>query len=277
MHAASSASTPAAETRFEFGKNWLRFLGSLDQDRIETATRSLASLLGRESLAGNSFLDIGSGSGLSSLAALRLGCTRLHSFDYDPFSVACTRELKRRYSPAAAHWTVEPGNALDRAYLASLGTWDVVYSWGVLHHTGALWQALDNVAALVRPGGTLCLAIYNDQGRLSLRWRKIKALYNAHRATRLLVFATCSSYLVLRGLGGDLLRLQDPTRRYREYRRNRGMSVLHDWRDWLGGYPFEVAKPEAILAFYRARGFTLERLTTCGGSHGCNEYAFVKH
>ncbi|HZM16071.1 MAG TPA: class I SAM-dependent methyltransferase [Candidatus Krumholzibacteria bacterium] len=276
MHAASAATAPAPETRFEFGKNWLRFLGTLDEDRIDIATRSLASLLGRESLSGASFLDIGSGSGLSSLAALRLGCTRLHSFDFDPLSVACTQELKRRYARAAEFWTVEAGNALDRGYLAGLGTWDVVYSWGVLHHTGALWQALDNVAALVRSGGSLCLAIYNDQGSTSVRWRKIKALYHKSRGARLLVLATCTSYFVLRGLAGDLLRLQDPTRRYRQYRRNRGMSVLHDWRDWLGGYPFEVAKPEAVLAFYRARGFTLERMTTCGGSHGCNEYAFVK-
>ena len=277
MHAATAETAPAPETRFEFGKNWLRFLGTLDEDRIESATRCLSSLLGRESLAGSSFLDVGSGSGLSSLAALRLGSPRIHSFDFDPLSVACTRELKQRYSPAAEHWTVEPGNALDRAYLASLGTWDVVYSWGVLHHTGALWEALDNVTALVRPGGRLCLAIYNDQGRTSGRWRRIKALYNANRGARLLVMATCTSYFVLRGLAGDLLRRQDPTRRYREHRRSRGMSVLHDWRDWLGGYPFEVAKPEAILAFYRARGFTLERMTTCGGSHGCNEYVFDQH
>jgi hypothetical protein len=54
------------------------------------------------------------------------------------------------------------------------------------------------------------------------------------------------------------------------------MSPWRDLIDWVGGYPFEVAKPEAILDFYLRRGFTLKRLVTCGGSLGCNEYVFVR-
>src|SRR3954453_10925637 len=137
--------------RFEFGENWARFLAVVDESRIVEAERSLREMLGVERLDGRSFLDIGSGSGLFSLAAVRLGAERVHSFDFDPSSVGCTLELRRRYG-ADADWAVEQGSALDTAYLARLGTFDVVYSWGVLHHTGDMWRALGNVARLVAPG-----------------------------------------------------------------------------------------------------------------------------
>src|SRR5438105_15936615 len=121
--------------RFEFGKNWSRFLDVLDDERIREAEESLKKMLEVESLAGKSFLDIGSGSGLFSLAARRLGA-RVHSFDYDPQSVPCAAELKRRYFTDDAAWTIEEGSALDEQYVRALGTFDVVYSWGVLHQTG---------------------------------------------------------------------------------------------------------------------------------------------
>ncbi len=152
----------AGGQRFEFGRNWQRFLATLDQRRIAEAERSLREMLKVDDLAETSFLDVGSGSGLFSLAARRLGA-RVNSFDYDPRSVACTQELKRRYFPDDSQWTVGEGSALDCGYLAALGKFDVVYSWGVLHHTGDLWQALENVVLPVAPGGRLFIAIYNRQ------------------------------------------------------------------------------------------------------------------
>ena len=146
----------ATGQRFAFGENWTRFLQVLNEERIQQAEQSLRTMLGVADLQGNRFLDIGSGSGLFSLAAQRLGAT-VHSFDYDPQSVACTQELKRRYFPDENSWTVEEASVLDQAYLSRLGQFEVVYSWGVLHHTGALWQALENVAPLVAGGGS-CLS-----------------------------------------------------------------------------------------------------------------------
>ena len=261
--------------RFAFGENWRRFLGALDEDRIRRAEQSMAELLGSADLAGRRFLDVGSGSGLFSLAARRLGA-RVCSFDFDPASVACTAELRRRYGCDDADWTIREGSVLDDAFIDTLGTYEIVYSWGVLHHTGDMWAALDRVARLVAPGGLLAIAIYNDQGLWSARWRRIKKLYCSGPLGRAAVCATCIPAFVLRGLLSDAIGARNPLARYTEYRNNRGMSVVHDWIDWLGGYPFEVAKPEAVFDWFRAREFQMQKLKTCGGTVGCNEYVFTR-
>jgi len=261
--------------RFEFGKNWARFLDSLDDRGILQAEASLREMLGLADLRGLRFLDIGSGSGLFSLAARRMGA-RVHSFDYDPHSVGCTSELRRRYFPQDPEWVVEQGSALDAGYLSSLGAFDVVYSWGVLHHTGAMWQALANAALPVAAGGRLFIALYNDQGPASRRWTTVKRLYNRWPppARFLLALAVLVQQWWRRCLK-DLLRLR-PFAAWRAYRDERGMSPWRDLFDWVGGYPFEVSKPEQIFDFYRQRGFALVKLKTCGGSLGCNEFVFLR-
>jgi len=262
--------------RFKFGENWSRFHETLSDKRISEAEKSLKQMLEVEELEGKSFLDIGSGSGLFSLAARRLGA-RVHSFDYDPQSVGCACELKRRYFPGDADWMIEEGSVLDRDYLESLGKFDIVYSWGVLHHTGAMWQALENAGLPVADGGRLFIAIYNDQGGKSRRWRKVKQLYLSGPLGKNLVSALFISYFILKGLGRDLLlERRNPVARYTEYKRARGMSIMHDWFDWLGGYPFEVARPEEIFEFYRDRGFVLEKLVTVGGGLANNQFVFAK-
>lgn len=265
----------ASGQRFEFGKNWAAFLQVLDEDRIQTAVRALQDMLGVSDLRGKSFLDIGSGSGLSSLAARRLGA-RVHSFDYDPMSEACTRELKRRYFNDDPKWTVEPGSVLDPGYLAQLGTFDIVYSWGVLHHTGGMWDALANVAPLVADDGVLFIALYNDQGTASRRWLAVKRLYNRLPGPlRPLLSSAVCCQLWWRRVIKDFFRGQ-PFHSWREVKKSRGMSAWTDVVDWVGGYPFEVSKPEQIFDFYRDRGFQLARLKTEGGSLGCNEFVFLK-
>jgi 2-polyprenyl-3-methyl-5-hydroxy-6-metoxy-1,4-benzoquinol methylase len=274
-------STHASEVesgeRFEFGRNWSRFLHVLNEDRISSAVESLRRFLEVEDLRGRSFLDIGSGSGLFSLAARRLGA-RVHSFDFDPHSVNCTRELRRRYFPDSADWIVEEGSALDSDYVAALGTFDVVYSWGVLHHTGQMWRGLENAQLAVAQGGKLFIAIYNDMGTQSVRWRAIKRTYN--RLPRFLrapfAFAVSAPRegkellrAVLKGRPGDLVR------RWTE-ERGRGMSHWRDIVDWVGGYPYEVATPEQIFDYYRARGFTLTKMACGGVGLGCNQFVFEK-
>jgi len=253
----------AAGTRFAFGKNWLAFLEHLDDARILLAEQSLRSMLDVDHLQGQTFLDIGSGSGLFSLAARRLGAT-VHSFDYDTQSVACTEELKRRYFDGDPAWVVERGSILDEAYVASLGTFDVVYSWGVLHHTGRMDEACALAADTVAPGGQFFIAIYNDQGFISTYWSAVKRVYNRSTIGRVLMTALHAPYLfgvrwVVRALTGRLSL-------------ERGMSLWHDMTDWLGGYPFEVARPEVVSQFFRDRGFELTELRRCGRRMGCNEF-----
>jgi 2-polyprenyl-3-methyl-5-hydroxy-6-metoxy-1,4-benzoquinol methylase len=253
--------------RFEFGVNWSRFLSVLSDDRIARAAQSLQDWLEVDCLDDKRFLDAGSGSGLFSLAARRLEAT-VHSFDYDPQSVACTCELRTRNNPEDSAWVVEEASVLDRNYLSQLGQFDVVYSWGVLHHTGSMWEAINNIVPLVTVDGLLFIAIYNDQGLISRYWRFVKRCYARNLVLRALMLLVHMPYLyglrfLLRAATGRL-------------DLERGMSLWYDMIDWIGGYPFEVARPEEILDFFRGKGFELVRLKTCGGRHGCNEFVFSK-
>ena len=270
------ASAVDTEKRFAFGENWRRFLSVLNDERIAVAEDSLREMLQVESLSGKSFLDIGSGSGLFSLAAARLGAARIHSFDFDPSSVACTEELKHRYFPGKTEWTVERGSVLDEAYVSRLGQYDLVYSWGVLHHTGNMWLALENVLQAVKPGGKLFIAIYSDRGWISRGWRAVKRSYITGQAGAALVTAVFVPIFVGKGLAADLLRGRNPAKRYREYKKQRGMSMVHDWLDWLGGYPFEVATPQRIRDFYERHGFRLTNFKSRQHLNGNNEFVFLK-
>lgn len=272
------AAEVASGERFEFGKNWQRFLSLLDDKRIAAAEASLKNMLGVESLEGKRFLDIGSGSGLFSLAARRLGA-RVHSFDYDSQSVGCTAELRRRYFPEDGQWVVERGSALDGEYLKSLGKFDVVYSWGVLHHTGSMWQALENALLPVAEGGKLFISIYNDTGSQSARWKWIKQTYNSlpkflRLPFTLVVIAPSEAKAIARAV--LTLRLRQYVESWTRASMDRGMSRWRDIVDWVGGYPYEVATPEEIFEFYQARGFSLSKLKCGHVGLGCNEFVFVK-
>ena len=268
--------TLTQELRFEFGENWGRFIENLSEEQIVEAEKSLKSMLKVESLAGKRFLDIGNGSGLFSLAALRLGASYVRSFDYDIQSVNCALELKRRFFPNLDAWEIEQGSALDQSYLHTLGTFDIVYSWGVLHHTGDMWRALKNALLPLETNGLLFISIYNDQGRMSEFWTGIKRAYNT-LSPRWKFLVLFPSFFLVYGMkiAGDILRGR-PLQFFRNYGKSRGMSPWRDLVDWVGGYPFEVAKPDDIIEFYLSNGLQLRRLKTVGAGHGCNEFVFQK-
>jgi 2-polyprenyl-6-hydroxyphenyl methylase/3-demethylubiquinone-9 3-methyltransferase len=268
-----------AGDRFAFGSNWRDFIDLVDERRVGAAVASLAGPLDMTDLTGRTFLDIGCGSGLFSLAARRMGA-RVRSFDYDAESVAATLELRERFGTdgEAGAWTVTQGSILDEEAVTALGRFDIVYSWGVLHHTGDLWRALDIASRLVAPGGLLFISIYNDQGFESRAWRRVKRCYNRSGALgrRLLVLGSAAylyrrrplASLIKLARGGETTLVRPP--------RARGMSAKHDLVDWVGGYPFEVARPERVFDFLRERGFELRHLKTCAGGLGCNEYVLER-
>jgi len=278
MSSSSHALEIARGERFEFGKNWSRFLDLLNEERILQAETSLRKMLAVDDLKGKTFLDIGSGSGLFSLAARRLGAI-VYSFDFDPHSVACTTELRRRYFPNDTSWTVEEGSALDSAYVTSLGSFDVVYSWGVLHHTGDMWKGLDNAWRVVAPGGKLFIALYNDTGTQAQRWVWIKKTYNRLPGFLRIPFALIVSIPEeFKGLVRGII-TGKPLERFQLWAGGglqRGMNHWHNLLDWVGGYPYEYCTPDEIFDFFRSKGFTLIRLNCGRVGLGCSQFVFQR-
>ncbi|MGB9615703.1 MAG: class I SAM-dependent methyltransferase [Desulfomonilaceae bacterium] len=276
----SDHSTHAEQKLFSFGTNWQKFLKAYDAERLDYAACSLSDFLGERELTGKSFLDIGCGSGLFSYAAYSLGAAPIMSFDIDPYSVACCRQL-RALAQDPPYWTVQQGSILDKQFLRGLGEYDIVYSWGVLHHTGRMWEAMQNAMSLVAPGGYFYIAIYNkilgrDGGVSWIHrfWLTIKKMYNDHPMIGRYVFEpmAMSAYVVML-----LLMRRNPYTYIRDYKSHRGMSWRTDATDWLGGYPYEFATVDEVFSFVRSsdRAFQLVNInTTCG--RGLNWYLFKK-
>jgi len=261
------------ESHFAFGENWAAFSASIDQGRIDQAAADLRRLLPEGELVGKSFLDIGSGSGLSSLAAIRAGAASVTALDIDPNSVATTQATLSRFA-ADALWTARQESVFELSP-ERIGTFDVVYSWGVLHHTGDMWRAISTAASLVKPGGHFVLAIY-VKSPVCPAWKVEKRLYTALPRWLQPVIRWPFTLAYLAGIAATG---RSPRGYVRDYHSNRGMSFHHDIHDWLGGYPYESASTEEILAFLTPLGFSLVRSfakpAPAGGLFGCPCNEFV--
>jgi 2-polyprenyl-6-hydroxyphenyl methylase/3-demethylubiquinone-9 3-methyltransferase len=275
----------AGGRRFDFGGNWWNYAGTVDGAAIAEAERSLISLLPEASVRGGRLdevrmLDAGCGSGLFSVAALRLGA-RVTAFDFDPNSVRTTRQMVDTWTDSThsnGRFRLLHGSVLDEDFLAGLGTFDVVYSWGVLHHTGSMWEACRNVARRVAPGGTLVVALYHDTGMTSSVWWYLKRLYVAlprllQPVLAVLLLAPIEVFALVRAL------LQGApgsyVRRWTEYRSRRGMSRWHDHLDWVGGFPYEYASREEVRRRFAAEGFEVIRINEAI-AWGNNEFVLVR-
>jgi 2-polyprenyl-3-methyl-5-hydroxy-6-metoxy-1,4-benzoquinol methylase len=267
---------------FAFGKNWQNFVENhLNEERIEEATESLLKFCGKDCIKDKTFLDIGCGSGLFSLAALRLGAKKVLSMDIDEDSVSCSKNLKQMIGDPD-NWEVLKGSVLDEAFMDDLGKFDFVYSWGVLHHTGAMWKAIDNAIAKVDNNGSLYLAIYNKadgfqfmpDGRIgnSMLWFLEKKIYIKLPAIlqSVIDFACMFAMIFV-----YLLTLRNPIKMITSHKHLRGMSWAVDIKDWLGGYPYEYASADEIFVYVKAQGFNLANLKTNNGLLN-NEFLFTR-
>jgi len=235
--------------------------------------KSIREFLKVESLQGKSFADVGAGSGIDSLAAFKLGASEITSFDYDGNCVSCCQSLWEK-AGKPPHWKIMEGSALDEPFMRSLGQFDVVYSWGVLHHTGNMWKAIENTLKLVKPGGVFFLAIYNKADGFALYpdgrfgpssfWLLEKKIY-----TSLPWFLqNIIDYIVMGILFlFYILTLHNPFKVIRDHQLyfNKGMPWRINIKDWLGGYPYEYATVQEIFTFAKQRGFSLENLTCNNG------------
>lgn len=262
------------DSRYAFGRNWGKYVRKhLSEERIQAAQNKLLSFSGLQSLEGMKFLDVGCGSGLHSLAAWRAAASSVTSFDYDQDSVAATRRLMA-YAGEPNNWTVRQGSVLDSNFVDSLSTHDFVYSWGVLHHTGAIWQALDQTLRCVKPDGFLYLALYAADVQVDPPpeyWLDLKQRYNAANAITRQVMEL--QYIWRFGMQGKARNIRYEVRKVFSKGRGRGMEYMTDIRDWLGGWPMEFVWDREVITKCESTGFSLINLDT---GQACSEYLFKR-
>lgn len=251
------------ERRFEFGRNWKHFIEhNLGPEQIEVSKRHLLSFLDLPNLEKRTFLDIGCGSGLHSLAAFAAGASQIVSFDYDSKSVEAT-QFCQHHAGRPACWTVRQGSILDPQFVNALPQADIVYSWGVLHHTGHVWKAIEHAATRVPASGLFYIALYSADVQVDPPpefWLDVKRRYIA--ASPLLRRRMELWYVWRFGMNRQVAALPVVIKRAIEYRKNRGMSYMTDIRDWLGGWPMEFVKDADAVQFCERLGLSLVKIKT---------------
>jgi 2-polyprenyl-6-hydroxyphenyl methylase/3-demethylubiquinone-9 3-methyltransferase len=268
----------SSDAHFAFGKNWIDYAKKIDEARIAQAVSDLQRLSGRKDFEGLSFLDIGCGSGLHSLAAVRMGAVRVVGVDIDADSVSASRNTLAHFAPEAdTRFDVTSVFDMNQQ---SHGGFDLVYSWGVLHHTGDMYRALTTTASLIHPGGTFMVALYKETQFCGM-WRVIKRWYS--KASPKSQGRARSFYVGLQRFAHKI-RGRDFDKYIQTYSKSRGMDFYNDVHDWLGGYPYESISPEDCHAFFSKHGFQLEHEAVKKLSRyhrgffgsGCDEYTFIK-
>jgi SAM-dependent methyltransferase len=249
---------------FKFGENWASFSHQLDEERITAAINSLESLFGKDALKGKSFLDIGCGSGLFSIAAARLGASKVLGLDIDPLSISTSQaNVKHWLGDDISNLSFQVLSALDTPAMETLGKFDIVYSWGVLHHTGNMNLALKNSAARVDDHGLFMIAIYNRHWS-SLPWRSIKWLYNKMGTFGQKSFIWIFTPIIL--VAKFLVTFRNPLKM------KRGMDFMHNIVDWVGGYPYEYASVLEMTETMNKLGLEVLLVRHAVVPTGCNEF-----
>lgn len=261
--------------RFGFGKNWLEYIKkNLSPEKVEISRNHLLGFLGEKDISGKTFLDIGCGSGLHSIAALQAGADQIYSFDYDPKSVEASKFVKEKIAYSNKNWTIERGDVLDDSYMEALPKFDIVYSWGVLHHTGDVWHAIRNAASRVKKGGLFYIALYSadvEMERPPEFWLEMKKKYVSSGWLKRQYYDWW--YVWTFYMHKKISNYPAFLKRARDYKEIRGMNIITDVRDWLGGWPMEYVYDAHAIDFCEKLGFRLEKIVT---GQANTEFLFVR-
>jgi 2-polyprenyl-6-hydroxyphenyl methylase/3-demethylubiquinone-9 3-methyltransferase len=249
---------------FSFGENWKDYLKTVSSHEINEAVRDIKEWLGENTVGGRSVIDIGSGSGIHSLAFHLLGAARVHSMDLDPNSIEATSTLWEKFEKPA-NWSIEHASVLDEDLMGRLGKFDIVYAWGVLHHTGQMWKALNNAVLLLKPGGYMWISLYTKGPRYPIDLDRKRRYNDASNFGKRMMINRVIIYKMLR----RAKRFKNPFGW--NGKGSRGMNVYHDIVDWLGGLPYEVASIEEVTSFAHQHGLAVERVLPIGEG-GCSIY-----
>ncbi len=251
--------------KFSFGLNWIDYVKTkLNDTIVENHTSNISMYYKDYDLSSMSVLDIGCGSGLSSLSFNLLGCKNIHSIDVDKNSVSACELTKEKYSNYVKNnWTIENKSILDEEFVKSSPKYDIVYSWGVLHHTGNMWKAIKNATSLVKENGIIHLALYVNGERYT-EDLKTKMFYNLSEddIKKKMIFDWLNYYYISRGV--DIFSTND-----------RGMNKYNDCIDWLGGIPYEVCDPDILDSYLNQNSFT--KMFYKGGKQGSNFICLYKN
>jgi len=260
--------------QFDFGENWFDYSKrALTPERIDQAKADLNVLTEGMDIHNKHFLDIGFGQGLTLLTVASLGA-KVTGCDINP-KCAQALELTRAGMPELKSFDAKivVGSILDKQVVAQLrqfgnqdtGCYDIVHSWGVLHHTGNMQQAITNAASLVGSGGYYILAIYNRHWSSPL-WHFIKRTYctSPRLIQRLLIWGM---YPVI-WIAKLLVTGSNP------FRKQRGMDFFYDVIDWVGGYPYEYATVNEVHALVEPLGFQQIKVIASEVPTGCNEFIY---
>lgn len=259
--------------RFEFGQNWADFSNDINDETLELAIEGLKKLLPKDfDPNGKSFLDIGSGSGLHAIAAAKIGFSKILCTDYDINSTNTTKRNAEKFDVAGVIEAFQDDILNSKLNEKSKEKFDIVYSWGVLHHTGNMWKAITNASKFVKDDGHFIIAIYTKTKFCNM-WKIIKRTYC--NAPKFVQKVMGYKYHFIRSfrqiLNGEL---------FKKYEDNRGMNRYYDSIDWLGGYPYESASSDEIISFLEKDFLIQDSFSTTPGlgllGTGCAEYTFRK-
>jgi len=257
---------------FDFGENWLAYSKTaLTSERILSSREAFKKLISGIPIEGKTFLDVGFGQGLSSLCAAQLGA-QVYGIDINQKNVKAFEVTKRSFEILGSErMDMCVGSILLTEDIKPLQEkqargFDIVHSWGVLHHTGDMAQAFENCRKLVKKNGAFIVAIYNRHWSSPI-WRLIKKFYCS--SPKLLQRTLITIFIPIIFLAKFAVTLKNPLKS------ERGMDFFIDIVDWVGGYPYEYASINDIQALADRHGHEAPRIEKAKVPTGCNEFVFI--